>query len=429
MIINELSLTNFRGFENARFTFRPGINLIAGVNGAGKSTALDAIRILISRASREILKSQEPTVDVGPADIRKGSDFTFLSVEFGMPNGPARTVYQYEGKINIQDFEPGKKVGDVRDEGTIRRSGFRFYTPVPLFLAPGGSPLCVFFSPHRSLLEQSLTGSKSKYLAFINALSERRFNLRQAAEWLVAMETLAKEHYGLSRRVEAIETAIRQFMDEPIGSIQALPAVKDNLNPGKVITQAKLVVSKNGHEFDLSKLSDGERGILALVIEIARRLALAYPDLDDPIVEGSACILIDEIELHLHPKWQRDVLKWLTSTFPSCQFIVTTHSPQVIGEIEADRIWYLASSSPPWQQERSLGLDSSRVISELMGGRARNAETDALLDNIAHQIHSKEYSLAKKSLKALCVKLGENDPDVIRSQGLIDFLEAPIDPD
>ena len=71
------------------------------------------------------------------------------------------------------------------------------------------------------------------------------------------------------------------------------------------------MVDKRGQRFYLHQLSDGERGLLALVFDLTRRLAIANPDSNNPIAEGVALVLIDEIELHLHPKWQRDVLQRL----------------------------------------------------------------------------------------------------------------------
>ena len=99
-----------------------------------------------------------------------------------------------------------------------------------------------------------------------------------------------------------------------------------------------LMINQGKIELDVGQLSDGERGMLALVLDLARRLSQANPSLDDPLSEGHALVLIDELDLHLHPKWQRQIVHKLTKTFPRCQFIATTHSPQVIGEVPHERI-------------------------------------------------------------------------------------------
>ena len=92
-----------------------------------------------------------------------------------------------------------------------------------------------------------------------------------------------------------------------------------------------MLVDKHGVSLDLSQLSDGERSFLAMICDLGRRLAMANPDrqvLSDPL-HGAGVVLIDELELHLHPKWQREVRQKLRKTFPNIQFIATTHSMRV----------------------------------------------------------------------------------------------------
>src|SRR5690606_19957875 len=102
--------------------------------------------------------------------------------------------------------------------------------------------------------------------------------------------------------------------------------------------QYTLTVDKGKTTLNINQLSDGERGVLALVMDIARRLYQANPGLNDPLKEGEAVILIDELDLHLHPKWQRSIVENLIRVFPNCQFIASTHSPQIIGEVEPKSI-------------------------------------------------------------------------------------------
>ena len=91
----------------------------------------------------------------------------------------------------------------------------------------------------------------------------------------------------------------------------------------------RLTVRKGGSRLSISQLSDGERSFIAILGDMVRRLALANPDLDDPL-QGHGVVLIDELELHLHPTWQRQIVENLRETFPNIQFIGTTHSPFVI---------------------------------------------------------------------------------------------------
>src|SRR5262249_1605382 len=143
----------------------------------------------------------------------------------------------------------------------------------------------------------------------------------------------------------------------------------------------RFIVEKNGMPLALDQLSDGERGLLAVIFDITRRLAIANPELDDPIAEGKAIVLIDEIELHLHPTWQRQVLRRLRNTFKSCQFIVTTHSPQVIGQVWPRCLHLLEHSEQDKRivvhhTSQSFGMDSNWILQNIMGSLARDYDIE-----------------------------------------------------
>jgi predicted ATP-binding protein involved in virulence len=174
---------------------------------------------------------------------------------------------------------------------------------------------------------------------------------------------------------------------------------------------------------DVAQLSDGERGSLALVLDLTRRLAQANPKLRDPASESEAVVLIDELELHLHPKWQRTILQSLTATFPKCQFIATTHSPQVIGEVEHERIQIIADGTV-YSPTHSYGVDSSRVLEEVMGSDPRAKEVQSLLAEVSQVIGRQDFRRARELLGGIVQRLGETDPEVTRIRTLLDFVEG-----
>ena len=144
----------------------------------------------------------------------------------------------------------------------------------------------------------------------------------------------------------------------------------------------ELQIDREGSTIAVRHLSDGERGVLALVLDLARRLVQANPEMDNPVLEAEAVVLIDEIDLHLHPSWQRAIVRNLTSTFPRCQFIATTHSPQVIGEVGHERI-HIMTDSEVYSPTHSFGVDSSRVLDEIMDAESRTKEAQDLLSRVS----------------------------------------------
>ena len=134
-------------------------------------------------------------------------------------------------------------------------------------------------------------------------------------------------------------------------------------------------------------------------------------------------MLIDEIDLHLHPKWQRQIVHNLTAAFPRCQFIATTHSPQVIGEVEHDRIQIIADGQV-YSPTHSFGVDSSRVLEEIMDADPRAQEVEELLSQLSREVGKQQFARARELLAQLVDRLGENDPEVTRVSTLLDFMEG-----
>jgi predicted ATP-binding protein involved in virulence len=159
-----------------------------------------------------------------------------------------------------------------------------------------------------------------------------------------------------------------------------------------------------------------------MVLDLTKRLAQANPNIDDPAAKAAAVVMIDEIDLHLHPQWQRQIVRNLTTAFPKCQFIATTHSPQVIGEVEHERI-QIISHGQVTSPLQSFGVDSSRVLEEIMQSGQRTQGIQELLSRISQAIEAKKYAHAKELVGQLAEQVGEDDPEVTRTRTLLEFME------
>ena len=251
------------------------------------------------------------------------------------------------------------------------------------------------------------------HAACAGALTNREFRLPELTQWIRAQEALSAESPKAKRVVAAVEDAVTRF----------LPDYR-NLRFGKESGSGRfLVIDRGATTLPIRLLSDGERGMLAMVLDLTRRLAQANPAMEDPAAEATAVVLIDEIELHLHPGWQRRIAGNLTETFPKCQFIATTHSPQVIGGVEHDRIQIIADGEV-YSPTHSFGVDSSRVLEEIMDTPPRAAEVEALLTKVSQQIGKMRFNNAREWLVQLVDRLGEDDPEVSRITTLLDFMEG-----
>jgi len=126
-----------------------------------------------------------------------------------------------------------------------------------------------------------------------------------------------------------------------------------------------MYVDKSDIALNVLQLSQGEKSLMALVADISRRLVLLNPSLENPL-NGAGIVLIDEVDLHLHPEWQQSILINLTKTFPSIQFVVSTHSPQVLSTVHHDSIRVLNNSEIHRVHVPTLGEESKTILEDVL---------------------------------------------------------------
>ncbi|CAK8713656.1 hypothetical protein KKHLCK_02710 [Candidatus Electrothrix laxa] len=170
-----------------------------------------------------------------------------------------------------------------------------------------------------------------------------------------------------------------------------------------------------------SQLSSGEQHLVAFVVTLAVFLAFNFPEAETPLHE-EAVFLIDAVELHLHPSWQRKIIPKLLSTFPSCQFIITTHSPQVLGNIKPESIFLLKREEDDIiceHPDESYGMTMDRVLELVMDETARpNKEMQERIEKLFEHISRKEFDKASDLIKVLKQDI-PTDPDLIRAEMLL----------
>jgi energy-coupling factor transporter ATP-binding protein EcfA2 len=437
MKFTALKVANLRAIEAADFRFKPGFNLIVGVNGVGKSTVLDALRICASRLVPSITESKAKAITFAVADIRSGSPFLDVELslnvgdnEFRFTRRQWRESFAADDTANLErlrrEILDSERLRD-RARTLLRELEDSYGVKDSDTFVPSKDQLrkvarsraiaanCIYFSTNRSVpsgagaSKARTAGGRSA--AYAEALLPRPMYLGQFADWMRVQEVLGKEQAAGARHLKVLQAAIGRFLP----SYSNLRPLEDS--------SSGLVINRGGMTLDVAQLSDGERGVLTLVLDLARRLSQANPTLSDPLAESDAVVLIDEIDLHLHPKWQRQIVRKLTDVFPRCQFIATTHSPQIIGEVEHDRIQVIADGQV-YSPSHSFGVDSSRVLEEIMDADPRTHEVGVLLSQISREVGKHQYESARNQLSQLIGMLGEDDPEVTRIRTLLDFMEG-----
>ncbi len=387
MKIKKLILTNFRAYEYAEFNFNDGINLLVGINGAGKSTVLDALNVCLSVIFFNIPEAKVRKQSFSDDDIRVGAkslqvscDFTYLGVDYNLlieKNSKRRIV--------TNKTKNDKEKVKFLDDKEIFIPSFNLRTKGVSEL--GREPIGVIFSTKRSLITReepsktAIIGGQAA--AYVDAFSsERYFNLKIFANWYKVQEALSKEKAKTKKHTATFKKAIELFLP----GFSNLKVLSDS-------SGTEFYIDKDKKPFKLSQLSDGERGVIALVFDIARRLSQANPLISDPLMEGNGVVLIDELDLHLHPRWQRNIIENLSKTFPNVQFIATTHSPQIIPAIKPERI-QLIYNKEVLHPDRSLGLDSNWILRNLMDSEDRPNVSAIAIAEVETQINKGNFSKA-----------------------------------
>ena len=415
MIATRLKLANVRPLEAAEFRFRPGMNLVVGVNGVGKTTVLDALCAALSSVVKRSNGLRGRVQSFSVDDIRIGADA--LTVECDVRVGAQQCGYVvHKTRESTPLQKTTARVPRRPSLDTPQRGGFVGDPPSHVSGAEhGGRVLATFFSTRRAVPSERAPGKaaagKGITAAFADAFANRDLRLGEFALWMQAQEALEMERPAAARMLAACREAVERF----------LPGYR-NLRPDRE-ARPRLWIDCDGTTLPVRQLSEGERGSLALALDLTRRLAQANPELHAPASEAEAVVLIDEIDLHLHPRWQRQIVHNLTTAFPRCQFVATTHSPQVIGEVPHEHI-HIISQGQVYSPTHSFGVDSSRVLEEIMETEPRTKAVHELLGEISHVLGREQFDRGRNLLEKLVEQLGEGDPEVTRLQTLLDFVEG-----
>jgi predicted ATP-binding protein involved in virulence len=435
MKLERLSLAHCGGFEQIDIDAEKDVTLIAGVNGVGKSTLLRAIAVVLSRAMPEFTPSRSTAIYFTDDDIHGDKSSLEVSARLQIDgqtiNAGVQRLRSAEEQgdrfMLLRQAEATEEASDFGESlrartltGDLEAGMKETRAALVKLKSAANPPLAVYFTPKRQLPGQPRTLPEAKpfdpSIAFGRALHDREVELREFMHWFRTQEKLGATNEP--RRLKVLD-ALRSVVGELVPEFTNL-RIQESPRLG-------FVVDKRGQPFYLHQLSDGERGLLALVFDLTRRLAIANPESDNPIAEGVALVLIDEIELHLHPKWQRDVLGRLRSVFQNCQFVVTTHSPLVLGEVEARCVRFLefqdgkvVATTPT----EAYGMDANRVLQELMGAPVRNKQMETELRALFELIDAEDFTQAREKIAALEKQLGEHEPELTRAQSLITFLEG-----
>ncbi len=384
MVVKRLRVANFRRFDALELSFATHLNVIVGVNGAGKSTILVAVAKMLSWYVRRLVSPNGTgaALPILESEIKKGA--AAASIEVSVSDGVKDVAWALHKNVKGAPVLSAKSdlralndyVKEVREhcQGDIR-----------------SVPMIVSYGVNRSVVDIPLRIKHKHRFSALDAYDdafERSADFRRFFEWFRANEDIENER--IADRVEQQGDGRGKRM----GQNRELSAVRRSLalflpefSRWKIRrTPLRMEVLKDGQSLNVEQLSDGEKCVVALVGDLTRRLVMANPGLADPLA-GYGIALIDEVELHLHPAWQKTILPRLLKTFPNVQFIVTTHSPIVMAQLNnllygrenaGIAVFALQGGCVSSMIDSETGLIVSGEMDEIV--QSIDSEFDALLD-------------------------------------------------
>lgn len=424
MKITKLSVRDYRGFEALDLALEPDVTALVGVNGAGKTSILDALALLSSCLVERIRSGKPGEISPPTGDVRVGASTARLSLTAEGIDGQAADSPAIEWSIarTLPGHPEGAPGSLTALEAPVRAIQASIAGGSPLL------PLVVYFPTNRSVLdipERIRTPHEFDSLsAYDGALEGGASNFRGFFEWFREEEDIFNEQEAAKNdpQLPLWETSTPSHLPAVRRAIEQLvPGVR---NVRIMRRPQRMMIDLNGVWLDVAQLSDGEKCLLALAGDLARRMALAAPGSDDPL-SRPAVVLIDEVELHLHPGLQREILPRLRKAFPEAQLIVSTHSPQVLSSLHAANVRVLERFELRTLDRGTWRRDTNRILEAAFGDPGRPPEVAEKLNALRDAVDADRVDEARRLVRELDAMIEGDDPDVFFYEQLLPPAAAP----
>lgn len=414
--MKEIRLENFRCYTDQTIRFKSGINLLVGDNASGKTTVLKACKYILSAFFAGF--SDENTRWISPQE----EDYSSMMLAEGVlaKDTPLAIYFDFEShtcKIQKNSRKTSKGV----------RSGIQPYIEYAHNLQETELEAYPVFANYSTegLNEEKVPNSKR----FANYVHKRSFGYFECLSgkdffsyWTKRLLVLQEGQKNLEE-IEIVRKAIQSALGETgcniIRDIQIRP-----------IQNKVYYIFTDNREVETNLLSDGYRRLVSIVVDLAFRCAL----LNRIIYNAEACekavgtVLLDEVDLSLHPTLQTSVLKGLRNAFPNLQFIVTTHAPMVMTGIESNdenvvyKLSYSSKDGYHIEEAETYGMDMSTITNVVLGQTPRDAGVDKELEILFSYIDEEKYSEALSKLSGMKEKFSDNLPELSKAEAMLNFM-------
>lgn len=401
MKLNTIELKNFRGIESMTVPFDGKATILFGTNGVGKSTILRAIDILYANILASLTNS------------KKLAELEYDDISYGKSQAQVDAAFVFEDEEEVSyALSISRSIGREQQLSDVKRLTEKFEE---LHITKGyddgagnwieseddkNMPVFVNYGVNRSVIDAEVrTSDKEKFtkLSAFDKAIDSKIDFKKLFRWFRNQEDIENQ-YRVRKSADYEDKSLAAVKKAMLAMLDGSEDIHIDRKP------LAMKLKKNGQYLNIKQLSDGEKCTIALFGDLARRMALANPKRNNPL-EGTGVVLIDELELHMHTSWQRKVTRVLQETFPNIQFIITTHSPQILGEIDGSiNLFHMTqehSEITLKAYESFMGWDSNLILEEVMNTSSVSQEIKNQIAQMYRFIQHKEYEKAEKIADAL----------------------------
>jgi hypothetical protein len=357
MHLHSIEMRNIRSIRSLDWKVgaAPGWHVVIGDNGAGKSAFLRAVSLaLVGKENAEALRQNWGTW------LRDGESEGSVRLTFDY--SPTDDKWAKKGR-KLENFYCTARLRLKRE---AKKVDLAYPTVDPSASRHIWSGKAGWFSASFGPFRRFTGGDKdSEKLFFSHPLLARHLSvfgenvaLSECVEWLQKLRFKQLENHPEGALLDDLPAFINQSGFLPHG-----------VRLDSITSEEVGFVDANGFKLPVTALSDGFRSVLSFTFELLRQLNLTYgpnnlfsTDGERIFVNHTGVVLVDEIDAHMHPTWQRRIGFWLTKHFPKLQFIVTTHSPLVCQAAEKGSIFRLATPGTDQESAMAEGIDRERLI-------------------------------------------------------------------
>ena len=425
MKLKKLSMKNFRGFDELTVEFDERLSVIVGINGSGKTAILEAASIALGTYFSKFDGLSAPSIGKGDARIKSYEMGESDDVESQYPvvisanaktgTGEvlnwSRTLTRSQGRTTIGDAREMIQYGEIAQE-KVRAGDADFQLPFLGYYGTGR-----LWDYHRDRNREHFDKSTASRTNGYRDCLDGTANIKLMMHWFekkTVQDLRKKENQEIDYTLSAVLKAIAQCFESASNFKDIKVQYNFDLKSLEVIFTDE---SEKRMRLPFDRLSDGYKGAVSLVADIAYRMATLNPQLKDRVLsETDGVVLIDEVDLHLHPAWQKKVIKDLMSIFPKIQLIVTTHAPSVISSVKKENLRILKGNQVYQMNGEVYGKDVKSVMSEIMGVSDRPDDVKSLFDDFYIALNQADWSLAENILDQIGQLRGGHDPELASCQ-------------